>query len=156
MKTTVLNNNPELRVPLAGLLGWLLPGAGHLFIGERTRGIIFMATLAVTFWAGIAIGGVKNTINPQERQLWFLGQICAGSHALGAMLWSRQIDRPADDDPNHTQIIAYGRAEEVSVVYTAICGMLNVLIILDVLVRAERKPATAERGPPNRGRKAST
>jgi hypothetical protein len=130
-------------VPIAGLLGWLLPGAGHLFIGERVRGIIFLAVIAVTFWTGVAIGGVKNTVNPHERSLWFLGQIGAGSHTLGVLAWSRQMAEPAQ--PGSPDRYAYGRAEEVSVVYTAICGMLNILIIFDVLVRAENRPLAAAR-----------
>jgi len=146
---------PELRVPIAGLLGWLLPGAGHLFIGDRARGIIFITAIAVTFWGGVAIGGVKGTVDPGKRKLWFLGQICAGSHALAALAWSNHIPGPPQDDPS--SLIAYNRAEEISVVYTAICGMLNILVIFDVLVRAEKGPAvTAQRGPPGKARGAST
>ena len=130
-----------LRMPIAGVLGWLLPGAGHLFIGERKRGLIFLITIAVTFWTGVAIGGVKNTVNPTDRSLWFMGQICAGSHTLAVLGWSKMIPEPSE--PGSITRYAYGRAEEVSVVYTAICGMLNILIIFDVLVRAEKQGAAA-------------
>ncbi len=143
MKSGSLASNPDIRVPVAGLLTWLLPGAGHLFIGERGRGIIFLATIAVTFWTGVAIGGVKNTVNYQDRRLWFVGQICTGGHALATIVWSRRLP---DGD---TTLKAYGRAEEISVVYTAICGMLNILILFDVLVRAERGAvAVSPRAPP--------
>lgn len=135
MKKSVLSGQPEIRIALAGLLTWLLPGAGHLFIGERGRGLIFMIAIAATYWGGVAIGGVENTINIQERRLWFIGQICAGGHALATLVW----DEALDSGPGERR--AYGRAEEVAVVYTAICGMLNVLIIFDVLVRAERQGA---------------
>ena len=153
MKSSGPAINPDLRVPVAGLLGWLLPGAGHLFIGERGRGFIFMTAIAVTFWGGVAIGGVKNTVNPTDRKLWFLGQVCAGSHALAVLAWSKQIEANPKDDP---ELFAYGRAEEVSVVYTAICGMLNILIILDLLVRVEKRAAVPQRrGPPPKTRRAS-
>lgn len=133
--------SPSVRVPLAGLLTWLLPGAGHIFIGERTRGIILMVTIAAAFWTGVAVGGVKNTVNVNDRYLWFLGQICAGGHTLATMAIGSAIkDPPAGEEATRK---AYGREEEVSVVYTAICGMLNILIIFDVLVRAEKAPATA-------------
>ena len=141
-------------MPIAGLLTWLLPGAGHLFIGERARGIIFLTAITVTFWGGVAIGGVKNTVNHQERRLWFMGQICTGSHALAALAWSQHIDDPPGDDP--TALIAYNRAEEISVVYTAICGMLNILILFDVLVRVEKRSvALPRRGPPPKTREAA-
>jgi hypothetical protein len=131
--------NPEsnvLKVPVAGLLTWLLPGAGHLYIGERVRGIILMAAIAVTFWGGIAIGGVKNTVNPTQRSLWFAAQICAGGHTLATLGISRLVDDPPASNPSLR--IGYGPSEEIPVVYTAICGMLNILIIFDVLVRAEK------------------
>ncbi len=47
-------------VPLpivAVLLAWLIPGAGHFYLGRRVRGIIIFLVIAVTFWAGIAMGG---------------------------------------------------------------------------------------------------
>lgn len=138
----------EIRMAMAGFLSWMLPGAGHLLIGERARGVILIAVIAVTFWTGIAVGGVKNTMNYEQRRLWFMGQICAGSHALVAMGWSQLL-------PDENELIAYGHEEEISVVYTAICGMLNILIIFDVLARAERQaleaasqksPSTHKRG----------
>lgn len=103
-----------------------------------------MAVIAVTFWSGVAIGGVKNTVNPNDRSLWFLGQVCAGVHPLAALTWGRQIDIPPDAD--QTEWIAFGQSEDISVIYTAIAGMLNILIILDVLMRAERPLAPLPQG----------
>jgi hypothetical protein len=140
----------EIRMAMAGFLSWVLPGAGHLLIGERARGVILIAVIAVTFWTGIAVGGVKNTMNYDQRRLWFMGQICAGSHALVAMGWSQLL-------PDENELIAYGHEEEISVVYTAICGMLNILIIFDVLARAERQAleAASQKSPPT-GKRGAT
>ncbi|MHC4442074.1 MAG: DUF6677 family protein [Planctomycetota bacterium] len=147
MKKSSPTNVFDIRTPIAGFLTWLLPGAGHIFLGDRIRGMIFMITIALTFWTGVAVGGVKNTVNPQDRSLWFLGQICAGGHTLTALCWSRQLENPSDD--KKAELIAYGRSEEVSVVYTAICGMLNILIIFDVFSRAEKQTApVSRRGSP--------
>jgi hypothetical protein len=130
----------------------LLPGAGHLFIGERVRGIILIVVITLTFWTGVAIGGVKNTVNPEQRWLWFLGQICAGGHTLATLAISHNI--PSPPPGLETTRIAYGREEEISVVYTAICGMLNILIIFDVLVRAEHPTVPATSPAPPRAPKA--
>lgn len=150
-KAKSFTENPDFRVPVAGLLAWLVPGLGHIFIGERVRGIILMAAITLTFWGGVAIGGVKYTVDPVNRRLWFVGQVCAGSHALAAVAWSRVLpvpNHPLAVDPLRN----YGRTEEIAVVYTAIAGMLNVLIILDVLIRAERKAAPEPTVPPGRKR----
>jgi hypothetical protein len=144
--------NTTGRMVLAALATWLLPGAGHLLIGDRTRGIVFMAVITLTFWTGVAIGGVKNTVSPVDRTLWFAGQICAGGHSLATLAWASAIDSPFGKAPGTAPypaaVIGYGRTEEVSVVYTAIAGMLNILIILDVLVRAEKTAVPVTTGPP--------
>ena len=154
MKTASVRPSP-LRVPIAGVLAWVIPGAGHFFIGERGRGLIFMITIALTFWGGVAIGGVKNTVNPEERTLWFLGQACAGVHPFLAVAWSRHVELPAGAD--RARWVAYGQMEDISIVYTAIAGFLNLLVILDALGRAERmgvdqpggraSPASERAGP---------
>ena len=141
--STDTSRSPLPRMLVSALLGWAVPGAGHLYVGDRGRGLIFLVAIALTFWGGVAIGGVKNTVNPQERALWFLGQACAGVHPFVAIAWGRQIEVPPEADK--FTWIAYGQMEDISVVYTAIAGMLNVLVILDVLGRAER-PAGAQGG----------
>lgn len=148
MKSASTRETASYHTPLAFLLGWLLPGAGHLLIGEKIRGCIFLVAIALTFWTGVAIGGVKNTVNREQRSLWFLGQIGAGGHTLATMTWSQYIQAGPDRPPE--SLIAYGRPEEVSVVYTAISGMLNILILLDLSDRLERRraPAVVRRGPP--------
>jgi len=140
-KNAAATSDKALRMASAGILAWLVPGAGYLFLGERTRGVIVLAVIAATFWAGIAIGGIKNTVNPGERTLWFLGQVCAGSHALAALGLSRLVEDPESSGLPPSAVIAYGRAEEVSIIYTAIAGMLNLLVIFDVLARADQPPA---------------
>ena len=148
MKANPKVENPQVRMSIAGVLTWLLPGAGHVFIGERARGIIIMATIAVTFWSGVAIGGVSNTVSPRDRSLWFMGQICAGGHALVAWRVGDWVDPPASGPKQDPKFVAFGRSEEISVVYTAICGMLNILVVFDVLVRAEKPLTEAGRAPP--------
>lgn len=146
MKSIASQNGSEVRMTIAGVLTWLVPGAGHLFIGERARGLIIMITIAVTFWGGVAVGGVKKTVDPKDRTLWFLGQICAGGHSLAAFGLGKLVE-PRDGE-RKADLEAYGRSEEVAVVYTAICGMLNILVIFDVLVRAEKVATEGGRGPP--------
>lgn len=129
-----------IRLPLIAVLAWVIPGAGHLAIGQRSRGVILLITIALTFWTGVAVGGVKNTVNPHERTLWFLGQVCAGVHPFLAMAWGGRTEVP--EDALRSDYIAYGQSEEIAVVYTAIAGMLNLLVILDALGRAEKMAFT--------------
>lgn len=156
MAAPLASMNTTSRMVVAALATWLVPGAGHLLIGDRTRGVTFLVVITLTFWTGVAIGGVKNTVSPVDRTLWFAGQICAGGHTLATLAWAGAIelplDQPGPEGPFPVSIIGYGRTEEVSVVYTAIAGMLNILIILDVLVRAEKipPPVPVRAGSPRR------
>ncbi|HOA74063.1 MAG TPA: hypothetical protein PL151_04855 [Phycisphaerae bacterium] len=148
MAAPLASINTTARMIIAALATWLVPGAGHLLIGDRVRGIAFLVTITLTFWTGVAIGGVKNTVSPVDRTLWFAGQICAGGHSFAALAWASTIPSPYGTDTPAASVIGYGRAEEVSVVYTAIAGMLNILIILDVLVRAEKPLVPVPAKPP--------
>ena len=141
MSRSPKNDISPLRLPTAVILTWLLPGAGHIFLGQRARGLIILLAIGLTFWIGVAVGGVKYTVDPVNRQLWFIGQICAGVHSLACMGIGSMIDPGEGEKP--TDYMAFDRAEEVSVVYTAICGMLAVFVMLDAWVLAERPPVVA-------------
>lgn len=141
------------RAPLAGLLAWVLPGLGHVFVGERKRGLVLMVTIGATFWAGVAIGGAASTVDPQARQLWFMAQIVNGGHTLAALGLHQAILRRAERDgmfasqPRPRDVSAYfghWMSIDVGVHYTGIAGLLNLLAILDAIARAD---ATASRRP---------
>lgn len=132
------SDSPSLaRVCLAGLLSWLLPGLGHVVNGHRTRGLILLICIAVTFWGGIAIGGVQDTVDPQKRFPWFMAQVCTGAHGMVAYAWAERL-RAHPDHIEHAN--PSFESVGVAVVYTGIAGLLNLLVILDALGRADRPP----------------
>ncbi len=45
--------------PHAAAVGWLIPGLGHVILGQRRRGIILGASILCLWLAGILIGGVS-------------------------------------------------------------------------------------------------
>ncbi len=138
---------PALKMPLAGIGGWILPGLGHIIAGDHKRGVIILATILMTFWGGVAIGGVRSSVDPKRQKLWFMAQICAGGHTLLAYTWGQSERKDlADDD----LVSAHWRSVELALVFTGVAGLLNVLAILDALVRSD--PAShvndPRRGPP--------
>jgi len=72
---------------LALLLAWIVPGTGHMYLGRVKRGIILLVTIAATFWAGIAVGGVM-TVDSKQQRWWFVAQMFTGVHGL--VSWQRQ------------------------------------------------------------------
>lgn len=68
--------------PLAALLAFLFPGAGHFVLGERERAVWIAAGILGLFGGGILIGGI-DVIDRKEDTVWFAGQACVGPIAFG-------------------------------------------------------------------------
>jgi hypothetical protein len=68
------------------IVGWLIPGAGHLLTGRWVRGLLLFLSIAAMFWLGIAMQGklyVPNTGDVLE-MLGFVGDFGNGLfYALG-------------------------------------------------------------------------
>ncbi|MDP6582131.1 MAG: hypothetical protein QF681_15870, partial [Vicinamibacterales bacterium] len=45
------------RALAAAALAWLIPGAGHLWLGRRQKGVIFLTALPVMFAIGLWLEG---------------------------------------------------------------------------------------------------
>jgi len=140
---------------LAAFLAWIVPGAGHLYINRRTRGIIIFFTVTITFWVGVAAGGVM-TVDRHCHPLWFYAQMGAGIN--GVVSWHRQkvvynelLDshdiqqsdllmqdsQPSDSLINRDKKLAEKKialvppGEDVARAYTGIIGMMNMLAAFD-------------------------
>ncbi|MHC4326176.1 MAG: DUF6677 family protein, partial [Planctomycetota bacterium] len=59
---------------IVGLIGWLVPGAGHLVLKEKWHAIIIFVTIALTFAIGIYIGSI-GVINPVGAKPWYVAQL---------------------------------------------------------------------------------
>ncbi len=159
-----IDNSSLIRAPIAVVLAWLIPGLGHLFLGHRVRGVIFLTFITLTFWTGVAIGGVKCVAPyrptpqsasqahqpPPPRSWWFFAQILNGGYAMASFA--------AGNLASEVGYLSWPSGDIASV-YTGVAGLLNLLIIIDALARAEGLPLrrrSASRtaqptGPPRRG-----
>ena len=66
---------------VAVFLAYLVPGAGHIYLGRVARGVIILVTIGATFWAGMCIGGVT-TMDRRYDRWWFAAQMLNGVHGL--------------------------------------------------------------------------
>jgi TM2 domain-containing membrane protein YozV len=142
----------------AGLLAWLIPGAGHVYLGRVLRGVIICVCINGLFWAGVAFGGVF-TVDPIRQRLWCAAQMATGVSALGGLYREKQIRQQITDElglaptPQQSQNpgrwwISYNEAvaekhlalvyptDAVARSYTGIAGMLNLLCIFDAVMLA--------------------
>jgi hypothetical protein len=70
--------------PMAALLAFAFPGAGHLFLGYRARAVRIAAGVLLLFIVGLGIGGL-DAVDRKENGLWFwfYGQMWTGPLAFG-------------------------------------------------------------------------
>ncbi len=141
------NDSSFFRTPIAIVLAWLIPGLGHIYLGDRRRGGILCATVTLTFLIGIAIGGVTvvSPVKPSQNVVsrtgapvmtsswWFFAQALNGSYAVVTYQINKAV---TDGNPTDPRYYLAWPSGDVGSVYTGIAGLLNLLIILDVLVRA--------------------
>lgn len=143
--------------PVAMVLAWVLPGAGHWYIGRPARAIILFLTIHLLFWSGIALGGVL-TVDPQEQKWWFRAQALTGVSWMYS--WQRQAREysgiardaaeglePLPDRERPEAFAARAQQEQaerglalglptsdVAYIFTGVAGMLNLLCIFDALI----------------------
>ena len=138
---------------LVALAAWALPGAGYWMVGQRARGVIVGVTVTLLFTFGLLVGGVRvlevpyydRNGRPTHRALieevrakpWSIAQVMAGSVAFagGAAAVSASS---ADAQGNTPGEESHARVNEIAVLYTAVAGMLNLLVIIDAAHRAGR------------------
>ena len=82
----------QLRDPgWAALLGWLWPGAGHLYQGRYAKGMLYMICILVTFFYGLSLGGgrvVYANWKPNDYRWQYACQLGVGVPAFPAILQS--------------------------------------------------------------------
>jgi hypothetical protein len=142
--------------PVVALAGWLLPGAGYWLLGQWARGTIVCAAILTLYVLGLLIAGVRVVEVPgydphgNEIQIrgqwiithgglmsevsnkpWFVCQILTGPVSLASAVGSVQLAQHGSEYPR-----AHAPLETVGTLYTAIAGMLNLMVIIDAAHRA--------------------
>jgi hypothetical protein len=126
----------------AFLAAWLVPGAGHLVLGRRARGLLFFVTIVGAFVLGLSLHGHLYWPTVAEPPslfhfdlitvLWFFAEIGSGlsyvvSYVLG--LGTTPIPQAAA-----SPTFEYGNT------FMFLAGLLNYLVILDAFdIAAGRK-----------------
>ena len=108
-------------------VAWLVPGAGHLWLGRRQKGLTFLITLPLMFLFGLWLKGRLFPFEPREPlvALAALADIGIGLPNLIA----RAIGAGAGDVTAVTW--EYGNT------FTIVAGLLNMLVVLDAFDVAE-------------------
>ncbi|MEO1235216.1 MAG: DUF6677 family protein [Planctomycetota bacterium] len=121
----------------AAFAGWLLPGLGHMLLGQVPRGLVLAVTIGTLWLSGLLIGGVS-VFDRGDHPAWFLGQMLVAPSFVADATRARLVRGhdgtfAPDDDPPFEP--AFARAHEQGTLFTSLAGLLNLLAIIDVLYR---------------------
>jgi hypothetical protein len=110
------------RTVTAVLLAYLVPGAGHLYLGRRMRAITFFLIVVILFAIGVAIDGDLYMINQANGSV--LRMLAAlGSLGSGVMYWIAAWMGVHGDVTSIT--FEHGTA------FTITAGLMNLLLVVD-------------------------
>ena len=140
--TTSTDTAREIARPIPGersslpafalLLGWLVPGAGHLLIGRWVRAVLLFVAIVGMFAIGLGLGGKIYLPNTGEvlDMLGFAGQLgMGGLYMLARLLgWGGTAAATTLND--------YGTK------YLVACGLLNVIAAVDAHSLASGRKAS--------------
>lgn len=135
--------------PIIAFFAWLLPGSGHIILGQRARGLTIGITILVLFALGLFIGGLRVVELPGTGRTdsaepglmgaikdkpWFVPQALTGPVSLVVATISANGAGSADHPA--TIPVSHSRVAEIGTLYCAIAGMLNLMAMIDAGFRA--------------------
>ena len=124
MKSTAVERaraaEPGMLVLLC-LAAWAVPGAGHLWMGRRQKGLVFLLALPAMFVIGLLLQG---RIFPFDWSEPLVGLAAVANVGVGApWLLARMVDAGAGTVTASSY--EYGNC------FLIVAGLLNFLVILD-------------------------
>ncbi len=100
---------------------WLVPGAGHLWLGRRQKGVIFLIALPLMFLTGLWLDG---RIFPFEFSEPLVALAAAANVGIGLpWLLARMLDAGGG--------VVTAASYEYGNCFMIVAGLLNFLVILD-------------------------
>ena len=125
------------------LLAWVLPGLGHIYLGKKQTGLVFLAVVLATFALGISSNGTAALIDPRHplTVLATFDNLAVGPiEAISRFITYRRFvyRLPEDEtDPQQAELNEKVRQRIRSVTYEygntflLTAGLMNMLLILD-------------------------
>lgn len=125
--TTADRSRPASSRYLVSALAWAVPGAGHLWLGRRQKGIVFLVTIPLMFVTGLFLEG---RLFPFEatQPLVLLAAFADLGNGLPYFV---------------ARLLGHGSGRVVAVTYeygnafAIVAGLLNMLVVLDAYDIAE-------------------
>jgi hypothetical protein len=103
------------------LASWAVPGAGHLWLGRRSKGLVFLIALPAMFTIGL---GIHGRLFPFDLSEWLVGLAAIADVGIGIPYFiAGALGYGAGDVRAVTY--EYGNA------FLIVAGLLNLLVVID-------------------------
>jgi hypothetical protein len=103
------------------LASWLVPGAGHLWLGRRAKGLIFLAALPLMFVIGLSIHGRLFPFDLSDPLVCLAAFANAGIGAPYLVAWA------LGSGLGDVRAVTY----EYGNTFLIVSGLLNLLVVID-------------------------
>ena len=150
-RSAVSERASPLTIVVGCALAWLLPGAGHFYLGKRTRAFVFFGLIMLSFVLGFLLDGRFSVVDPRQPFLSSMQVVaCLGTGpveivARTLVYGAPSYRMPAEDsvEPGESRRpissvarILRARTESYDssygTAYLWAAGLMNMLLILDV------------------------
>jgi hypothetical protein len=121
VRATAAEQTQSASLVLLCLAAWAIPGVGHLWLGKRSKGIIFLVALPLMFAIGLALQG---RLFPFDLSEWLVCLAAVADVGIGIPYFIASA-------------LGYGGGEVRAVTYEyanaflIVAGLLNLLVVID-------------------------
>jgi hypothetical protein len=103
------------------LASWAIPGAGHLWLGRRAKGLVFLVALPLMFAIGL---GIQGRLFPFDMSEWLVGLAAIADVGIGVPYFVASALGLGVGDVRAVTY-EYGNA------FLIVAGLLNLLVVID-------------------------
>ena len=106
---------------LVGVMAWVVPGLGHLWLGRRAKGLVFLVALSAMFAFGLWLEG---RLFPFQLKDPLVSLMAFADLGMGL---PHVLARALDIDGGEVTAITYDYGNA----FIIVAGLLNMLVVLD-------------------------
>jgi hypothetical protein len=121
VRATAAEETQSGTLVLLCLASWAIPGAGHLWLGRRAKGLIFLVALPLMFAVGLAIHG---RLFPFDTSDLLVGLAALADVGIGLTYFVATALGFGSGDVRAVTY-EYGNA------FLIVAGLLNLLVVID-------------------------
>ncbi|MDG2423319.1 MAG: hypothetical protein P8M22_05010 [Phycisphaerales bacterium] len=134
-ETKPVAQSPRSCNPTAAVLAWAFPGLGHVYLGQRQRGLLIMFGILFLFLVGLLVGGL-DAVDLKHDKIWFVGQAFNGPIAFIADFLNQAIIQGKPEEAK-LHLIGLGHVNALGTLFITLGGLMNLIVILDALYPTE-------------------